>query len=443
MDNNESLITSLLETVKRQSESIEQLKARVTALERSSIQNEKRWKQKEEIKDQPLETREKNKVLKKNAEESTNGLTKRVNSQHPTRSRQVIDSGRKQTSSPRVNEGEQSSDTEDAGPQITGQDMKSLTTAFKMTSSNNHLTQPHIVPGNEFAYLSNDIIHDLLNLEFLSGAITQETSSNLLAIGGSWSEVFRSMGTCSVNFDHDGQRIVYQEADGTKNVLDANCAPVIRRTVLECSDVDELQQTVELVPNMVEYIRLTGPGCIDFLLNLPLNRFSRIEVDFQEYGFTLEDHEKKLAEDAILKQLKSRQLRSFVMKFEFSKDRQKEFDDAFYSFVKKPNFEELTSDHNVFDYRVIDAAMEEWKRKEIFSGHVQRIKLTTPLIHGTDEWHMKKRSDESDRWNTYVGLIHYHPSDPQRKSINSMHFENEGGNVTVHHDLEFTFTGPS
>uniref|UniRef100_A0A1I7YY75 Uncharacterized protein n=1 Tax=Steinernema glaseri TaxID=37863 RepID=A0A1I7YY75_9BILA len=278
-----------------------------------------------------------------------------------------------------------------------------------------------------FAYLSGDIVYDVLHLELNYSSISAGLFDNISKINGVWGDVARNISHHSLHFTYDCWNVMRRP--GEPIAYDDNFK---KNCYIFYADIDctrgPATSIYPLVPRMRETIRIKGEFSISLVLQLPTDRFTQFSlfIPYDTPSIYDQDEQKSL-EDALLRLMDSKHMRSFTCGGRhLFRDRVAELEEHLCRFVKKPHFEKI-SISTVVDQRVVDAALEAWRTRTSFPGPVQRINIPTRFIVTEEERALQNPLvDWTDGRQTRVrypqGSVEYHPTDPERKVINQVSF---------------------
>ncbi|KAK0408698.1 hypothetical protein QR680_004106 [Steinernema hermaphroditum] len=269
---------------------------------------------------------------------------------------------------------------------------------------------------NDFAYLANDIIKDILELFLNPQNLKSGLFDNILKINGPWSAVVKNYSYLEfLHSDQGYELIVCTGNEPGRGVLprDAGKSDRVRNTV--CSDsLPKLRDLHFLLPLMTDRLSIRGTlKELNSMLELFPVSFSELVITGRNYS-THVDEVRKL-ENLLTERLKSRHLRSFICYLPNQPDQEfTSLDDSFRCLVTKPDFEELTTNFAI-GFNVIIAAIETWRARPNFTVLGQKIKVSFRTPHGAElEWMKRTFPDWTTASSAAWKWTEPHPTDPDR-----------------------------
>ncbi|KAK0408690.1 hypothetical protein QR680_004102 [Steinernema hermaphroditum] len=271
---------------------------------------------------------------------------------------------------------------------------------------------------NDFAFLSQDIIKDVLDAGMNPKSMRSGTFGKMALIGGPWRRLVRGYSYLTCNWDnedpvlvrfsgmHRREEVEEAEVRSGEVIVKADCTG----DLASCRN----KNYRSLFSKMTDILDLKGSYSeMASTLKILPSSFSEISLLFVSEEAPTPKHYKQFSErlNAVLK---SKHLRKFqLIHYNYIK-KHIEFTSCLEDFVTKPDFEHFKTDAPVsMDFLV--PAIEAWRKRCMFSVSRQQIYIRTAVSEKTMKEFTSKIVPNWDYNNAKNWKwTEQHPKDPER-----------------------------
>ncbi|KAK0408691.1 hypothetical protein QR680_004103 [Steinernema hermaphroditum] len=271
---------------------------------------------------------------------------------------------------------------------------------------------------NDFAFLSQDVIKDVLDVEMNPESMRTGTFGKMALIGGPWRRLVRGYSYLKCNWDkedpvlvrffgkHGHKEVQQHQMKYGELIVKVNCTGDLasRKNKNFCSLFSKMTDTLE--------IRGSYSEMASTLKILPA-RFSEINLLFGSREAPTPKHYKQFSE-RLTAMLKSKHLRKFELFHHDHIEKHVEFPSCLEDFVTKPDFELFKTDVPL-SMDLLVHAIDAWRKRCMFTVSQQQIYIHTRVWKSIMKEFTSKivpkweyNDEESWKWSEQ------HPKDPER-----------------------------
>uniref|UniRef100_A0A1I7YXI2 Uncharacterized protein n=1 Tax=Steinernema glaseri TaxID=37863 RepID=A0A1I7YXI2_9BILA len=227
---------------------------------------------------------------------------------------------------------------------------------------------------NDFAYLSGDIIADIVDANLNPHTWHSGDFNYLQYVKGNWRPIVRSYSFVKYEFKRTGPSLTRCSGFNQSREIQYNDLlpkDVIRK--VECTlDPSNDPNISALIPRMTDQLEATGTDAeLASTLKLLPDTFSEISIFSWNDGMPSKT-ERWALEAQVNETLLAERLRKFVFYHRDRPEKPLNLDASLKEFVRKACFEELRTDFAV-SLDVVAEAVESWRKRRLFMVAVQNL----------------------------------------------------------------------